>query len=430
MSHRNRQLRVSSLARVEGEGALHVVVEDGEVIDTQLQIYEPPRFFEAFLRGRQHTEVVDITARICGICPVAYQTSGWQAIEDVCGTVVSEPIAALRRLLYCGEWISSHVLHIYFLHVPDFLGYPDTIALAKDHRAVVERALSMKKAGNAILETVGGRAIHPVNPRVGGFHRAPTKAELAPLAEQLRHALDDALETVLLVAGFEFPDLELDHELLAVHEPDRYAIERGTIATSGGLRFPVEAFLDHVTEHQSPHSTALHATLDGRRYLTGPLARYSLSSSLLSPLAREAAADAGLGPTCRNPFRSILVRAVETVYAIEEALRIIDDYERPEPSFVTVTPRAGVGHGVSEAPRGLLYHRYELDDAGLIKAATIIPPTSQNQAAIEDDLRRVVSANLSLDDATLTALCEQTIRNYDPCISCSTHFLHLSVERR
>jgi coenzyme F420-reducing hydrogenase alpha subunit len=430
MSHRARQLQVSSLARVEGEGALQILVSDGTVTSAQLQIYEPPRFFEAFLRGRQHTEVTDITSRICGICPVAYQASGWQAIEDACGVTVDEPTAMLRRLLYCGEWISSHALHIYLLHAPDFLGYPDAIALAVEHRDLVERGLALKKAGNAILERVGGRAIHPVNTRVGGFYRAPTAAELAPLAEQLRHALDDALATVAWVATFEFPDLELDHELLAVHHPARYAIEAGQLATSGGLSFPPSEFGAHVVEHQVRHSTALHATLDGQRYLTGPLARYSINSAQLSPVARQAAAAAGLGSTCRNPFRSVIVRAVETVYAIDEALRIIAGYVRPDPAGVPVPARAGVGHGVSEAPRGLLYHRYELDADGLVRSATIVPPTAQNQLAIEDDLRRVVSANLDLDDAALTALCERTIRNYDPCISCSAHFLDLTVLRR
>jgi sulfhydrogenase subunit alpha len=430
MTHRSRQLRVSSLARVEGEGALRIIVADGHVEDAQLEIYEPPRFFEAFLRGRAYHEAVDITSRICGICPVAYQTSAWNAIEDAWGVTLDERISALRRLLYCGEWISSHALHIYLLHSPDFLGYPDAVALARDERAIVERGLALKKAGNAILELVGGRAIHPVNPRVGGFHRAPTAAELTPLGEQLQRALDDALATVRWVAGFDFPELELDCELVAVHDPDRYAIEQGELVTTTRLSFRPRDFLDHITEHQVPHSTALHAELDGRRYLTGPLARFSLNSAQLSPLAREAAAAAGLDAACRNPFRSIVVRAVETVYAVEEALRIIGFYQRPDPPAADTTPRAGLGHGVSEAPRGLLYHRYELDADGIIRDATIIPPTSQNQAAIEEDLRRIVSANLDLDDAALTSLCERTIRNYDPCISCSTHFLDLTVEHQ
>nr|WP_272954987.1 nickel-dependent hydrogenase large subunit [Kribbella shirazensis] len=396
-----------------------------------MQIYEPPRFFEALLRGRGYTEPPDITARICGICPVAYQTSACNAIEDACGIQVGGAIRELRRLLYCGEWISSHALHIYLLHAPDFLGYPDVIALATDHRDIVERGLLLKKAGNAILELVGGRAIHPINVRVGGFYSAPGRARLDRLAEQLRPALDAAIATVHWVAGFDFPDLELEHELLAVHDPARYAIESGTsVRRSAGPNFAVDAFSNHVVEEHVPHSTALHAGLDGGRYLTGPLARYTLNHEQLSPLASGLAADAELGEMCRNPFLSIVVRAIETVYAVEEALRLIEEYQPPEPSYVAVPARDGVGHGVSEAPRGLLYHRYGIGSDGLVRSATIVPPTAQNQAAIEDDLRRIVSANLHLDDEALAGLCERTIRNYDPCISCSTHFLDLTVERR
>ncbi|TCC21576.1 Ni/Fe hydrogenase subunit alpha [Kribbella sindirgiensis] len=430
MSHRSRQLKVSSLARVEGEGALRVVVNDGTVERAELQIYEPPRFFEAFLRGRKYTEPPDITARICGICPVAYQTSACLAIEDACGVELDPAVADLRRLLYCGEWIQSHALHIYLLHAPDFLGYPDAIELAKDHRDVVERGLRLKKAGNALMELIGARAIHPINVRVGGFYRAPARAELQGLRPQLSQALRDALATVRMVSGFTFPDLELDHDLLAVRVPDRYAIESGDLHSTSGLSFAVGNFSEHVVERQVEHSTALHAALDNHLYLTGPLARYTLNRARLLPLARAAAVEAGLGVECRNPFRSIVVRAVEVVYALEEALRLLDAYVVPDRPYADVVPRPGVGHGVSEAPRGLLYHRYELDEDGLIRSAVIVPPTSQNQAAIEDDLRRVVGANLDLDDGRLTALCEQTIRNYDPCISCSAHFLDLTVEGR
>ncbi|WP_067893343.1 Ni/Fe hydrogenase subunit alpha [Nocardia vaccinii] len=430
MSRSGRQLRVGALARVEGEGALRVVVSGGTVERAELNIYEPPRFFEAFLRGRSYTEPPDITARICGICPVAYQTSACNALEQLCGIELDRPLADLRRLLYCGEWIASHALHIHLLHIPDFLGYPDAISLAADHRELVEQGLAVKKAGNALLELIGGRPIHPVNVRVGGFYSVPARTDLAPLAERLRHAQDDAIATARWAAGFDFPDLELDHDLLAATTPERYAIESGSMHTSTGLRFSANDFADHVVERQVPHSTALQAGLDGKPYLTGPLARYCLNSRRLSPLARQVAGDIGLGDECRNPFRSILVRAVEVVYAIDEALRLIDEYVPPARVAMPIAPRAGVGYGVSEAPRGLLYHRYETDAEGIVRSATIVPPTAQNQAAIEDDLRRVVAANLDRDDAALTALCERTIRNYDPCISCSAHFLELDIVRR
>ena len=430
MSPNTRTLSVGTLTRVEGEGALHVTLKDGALDSVELSIYEPPRFFEAFLRGRAYTEPPDLTARVCGICPVAYQVSACNAIEEACGVQVDDDLIELRRLLYCGEWINSHVLHIYLLHAPDFLGYTDIVGMSRDHAQVVERGLSLKKAGNQLMEFVGGRAIHPINVRLGGFYSLPTRLEFRPIAEQLRRALDNALATVEWVSGFEFPDLELEHEFLALTATGQYPIENGTIARSAGPSFAVADFTNHVVESQVPYSTALHATLDGGRHLTGPLARYSLNSSALSPVAAQAATGAGLSAECRNPFRSIIVRAVEVVYAIEEALRIIDEYQRPSRPFVDVPFRAGIGHGVSEAPRGLLYHRYRIDEDGLVSAATIIPPTSQNQAAIEADLAGVVSSNLSLNDAALTTLCEKLIRSYDPCISCSAHFLTLTVQHR
>ena len=425
----SRTLRVSALTRVEGEGALNVELRNGIPEVVELNIYEPPRFFEAFLRGRAYTEPPDLTARICGICPVAYQTSACNAIEDACGVTLPADLLALRRLLYCGEWIHSHTLHMYMLHAPDFLGAPDIITVAREHREAVERGLALKKAGNRLQEVIGGRAVHPVNVRVGGFYSVPTRADLKPLAEELRRALDHALAGVEWFAGFDYPDLTVDHEMLAL-TADRYPLEDGTIARSAGPVFGIAEFSDHVRETHVAHSTALHATLDGRPHLTGPMARYTLNHDALSPLARQAASAAGLGRECRNPFRSILVRAVETVYAVEEALRIIDAYERPARPHVDVEARPGVGHGWSEAPRGLLYHRYEIDADGRIAAALIVPPTSQNQAAIESDLTAVILAGGDLDDAALTAMCERAIRNYDPCISCSTHFLTVTVTRR
>ena len=430
MTHRapaGRTLRVEALARVEGEGAMHIETRDGEVVDVQLRIYEPPRFFEAFLRGRSFTEPPDLTARICGICPVAYQLSACRAIEDACGVTVDGPLEALRRLIYCGEWIESHTLHVYLLHAPDFLGARSAIELAERDRPAVERGLRLKKAGNELIELVGGRAIHPVNVKVGGFYRAPTRRELAALVDPMARARDDALETVRWVAGFEFPDYEHDYTFVALREPQHYPVLGGRVVSNRGLDIDEAGFLDHVVEEHVAHSTALHAHLgDDEDYLVGPLARYNLNSDRLAPLAVEVAREAGLGAVCRNPYRSIVVRAVEVLHACETALSLIADYEEPDRPSVDVEPAAGVGHGCTEAPRGLLYHRYEIDDAGTILDARIVPPTSQNQPTIEHDLWHVVEANLDLDDAALTALCEQTIRNYDPCISCSAHFLDLT----
>ena len=427
MKSGERTIQVSELGRVEGEGALHVRVKEGAVDDVRLELYEPPRFFEALLRGRSYLEPVDITARICGICPVAYQMSAAAAIEDACGVAVSGAIRDLRRLIYCGEWIESHALHIYLLHAPDFLGYDSGIAMARDHADRVRAGLALKKAGNQIVEVVGGRPVHPVNPRVGGFHRAPSKAELAPLIEPLERAYEIARETVRWTSRFDFPVLEPDVELVSLSHPAEYPMLGDRIVSTRGLDVPVSAFPDEFHEDQSGHSTALISRREGRPYLVGPLARFALNFDKLSADVRSEASAAGVDAACRNPFRSIVVRSLETMEACAIALKIVRDYVEPPSGFVEVAPRAGTGHGASEAPRGILYHRYEVTAAGLIEHATIVPPTSQNQLAIEDDLRHVVAANLELPDHRLQWLSEQTIRNYDPCISCATHFLRVEV---
>ncbi len=424
-------MHVGTLARVEGEGAMHIEFRDGVVSDVQLRIYEPPRFYEAFLRGRAHTEPPDITARICGICPVAYQTSSCWAVEDACGVEVTEKIRRMRRLLYCGEWIESHALHIFLLHAPDFLGYDGAIEMAADHPRVVERGLRIKKAGNDLMDMVGGRSIHPVNVRVGGFYRMPTRQELRAVRGRLERAIEDAVATVGLVAGFEFPDMEQPYEYLSLRAESGYPIEAGSVVTSSGGAFPVRDFGEHIREFHVEHSNALHSRLDGspEPYVVGPLARYSLNSDRLGEVARDAATAAGLGPTCRNPFRSIVVRAVELVEALSEAVRIIDGWTDGADPSVSVPPRAGEGFGASEAPRGTLFHRYVLDDGGIIRDAQIVPPTSQNQRSVEADLRTLVETWSELDDHALQHRCEQAIRNYDPCISCATHFLDLTVDR-
>ena len=423
-----RTIRVSELGRVEGEGALHVRIKDGTVNEVRLEIYEPPRFFETLLRGRSYMDPIDITARICGICPVAYQMSAAAAIEDACGATVSKPIRDLRRLIYCGEWIESHALHIYLLHAPDFLGYDSGIEMAREHGDRVRAGLALKKAGNQIVEVVGGRPVHPVNPRVGGFHRAPSRAELDPLLEPLERAYEVARETVRWTAGFDFPALEPDVELISLSHPDEYPMLGDRIVSTRGLDIPVSAFADEFHEDQSGHSTALISRHRGRPYLLGPLARFALNFDKLSADVRDEAAAAGIDASCRNPFRSIVVRALETMEACAIALKIVRDYVEPPSGFVAVAPRAGTGHGATEAPRGILYHRYGIDANGLIEHATIVPPTSQNQLAIEDDLRSVVAANLHLPNDRLQRLSEQTIRNYDPCISCATHFLRVEVD--
>ncbi len=426
-----RVIKVDALARVEGEGSLRVRIKDGRVKELQFGIFEPPRFFEAFLVGRDFREAPDIAARICGICPIAYELGAIQAMEDALDVQVPQPIRDLRRLIYCGEWIESHALHVYLLHAPDFLGLPDALQLARQDRELVQRALRLKKIGNDILEVIGGRPVHPVNLKVGGFYRVPTRRELLRLADDLKWAVEETLATVRLVAGFDFPPLEQDYTFVALRHEDEYAIQEGRLVSNKGLDIPVRAFLDHFDEEHVRHSNALHGTMKAVQtpYKVGPLARYAINHDKLGSLARQAAGAAGLGAVVRNPFQSIVVRAVELVQACVDALALVERYEPPEAPAVPVEPRAAEGHGCTEAPRGICYHHYRLAEDGSILLARIVPPTAQNQKIIESDLRKVVEAHLDLADQALQWRCEQAIRNYDPCISCATHFLKLTVER-
>lgn len=426
-----KTIKVDYLARVEGEGALHIVVKHGQVEDVQLKIFEPPRFFEAFLRGRQFSEAPDITARICGICPVAYQMSAVHALEALCGVQLDPAVRALRRLLYCGEWIESHVLHVHMLHAPDFLGFEDAIQLAKVHPQVVKRGLALKKLGNELVQVVGGREIHPINVKVGGFYRVPSRSELAPLREKLTGALVEAEAVARWSATLPFADFEQPYEFVALRHPGEYPFNEGRVVSSRGLDIPVTDYPAHFTELHRAHSTALHSVLDGERsYFLGPMARWALNFDKLPAWIQELAAELKVEPPVLNPFKSIVIRALETVFAFDEAIRIIDAYQRPEAPAVEVVPRAGIGHAATEAPRGMLYHRYELAEDGRILDARIIPPTSQNQGRIEQDLRAYVSTRWKLPKSQLTWQCEQAVRNYDPCISCSTHFLNLTMEER
>jgi sulfhydrogenase subunit alpha len=426
----SKTIRVDYIARVEGEGALDLHIRDRRVTSVRLKIFEPPRLFEALLRGRGFAEAPDITARICGICPVAYQMSAVHAMENALGVNVEGPLRALRRLLYCGEWIESHTLHIVMLHAPDFLGYPDVIQMARKHGDAVRRGLALKKAGNELMRLLGGREIHPVNVRVGGFYRVPKRADLAPVAEELKRARDLAVETVRWVAQFTFPNFERDYEFVALRHPEEYPFNEGRIISNRGVDITAQEYDSEFEERHVAYSTALQSVLKRRgSYFVGPMARYNLNFDRLPADVQILAGEAGLGPVCRNPFQSVIVRAIEVVYACDEALRIIATYEVPEAPALHLEPRAGVGRACTEAPRGILYHRYRLADDGSILEACIVPPTSQNQLSIEEDLREVATRALDLSDDELRDRCEQTIRNYDPCISCSCHFLKLAVHR-
>ncbi len=431
MSKRSiRTIRVDTLARVEGEGALLIRMRGERVTDVKLKIFEPPRLFEAFLRGRHFDEVPDIVSRICGICPIAYQMSAVHALEKALGIKIDARVRALRRLFYCGEWIESHALHVFMLHAPDFLGYEDAIAMARDHRELVEQGLRLKKIGNRIVALLGGREIHPVSAAVGGFYKVPSKSQLSALTDDLKWALDAAIATVKFAATLEFPDFEQTYEFVALSHPDEYPFNEGRLISNRGLDIDAAEYEDHFVEQHVEHSNALHSILRGRGwFLVGPLARFNLNFEKLPPVAQQAAVDARLSRPCCNPFQSIVVRSIEMVFACAEALRLIADYEPSPVPRVETPPRAAVGHAITEAPRGILYHRFSIDETGLILTAKIVPPTSQNQRQIEEDLRSFAPQVATSPINQATWRCEQAIRNYDPCISCATHFLRVEINR-
>jgi coenzyme F420-reducing hydrogenase alpha subunit len=428
---RQKTVKVDYLTRVEGEGGVYVRAEGGELREVKINIFEPPRFFEAFLRGRSIQEVPDIVARICGICPVAYQMSAVHAIEAALEVSPPPEIRVLRRLLYCGEWIESHALHIYMLNAPDFLGYESAIAMAADHPQEVELALRLKKIGNRILAILGGRAIHPVSVCVGGFYRAPSRKELESLGADLRWALEASKETLAFVSKLPFPSFAPDYEFVSVSHPNEYPMNERRIVSSRGVDIAPHDFERVYLEKHVEHSTALHSARadNGSSYFVGPLARMNLNIDKLMPQALAAARACGVSWPCRNPYMGIVARAVELIHACEEALAIIGTYREPASSRVEFKVRAGEGCAATEAPRGLLYHRYRINDQGLVEFAEIIPPTAQNYHRMEDDLRAILPGVLDRPEAEIAQVCEKLIRTYDPCISCSTHFLKLRLER-
>jgi sulfhydrogenase subunit alpha len=425
-----KTIEVPTLARVEGEGGLFIGVKDDQVVEIRLDIYEPPRFFEGFLAGRYLQEVPDITARICGICPVAYQMSAVVALEQALGVEVSPSVYSLRRLMYCGEYIESHALHIYLLQAPDLLGQPSALDLAAIAPEVVRNALRMKKIGNDLLKTIGGRSVHPVNTCVGGWYRWPDVAPLQALLPELEWGLEAAKETFRWSLTLPYPELEIDYEFVAIHHPEEYALMHGEIFSSKGNKTSVADYEMRYFEEHVMRSNALHShTAYGGTYLVGPLARFNLNHDQLFPAAKKVLQESKLKLPLKNPFKGLIARAIELVHFYEEAIHLIKNYQPEGPAHIALNIKAGEGCGMSEAPRGLLYHRYKIDERGLVKFAKIVPPTAQNLPRIEADLFSLAPMLLKMDQEQATLTAEHLVRAYDPCISCATHFLTLKVEQ-
>lgn len=421
-------IQVPVLARVEGEGTLELRVRNGAIEDLRLRIFEPPRMFEKLLEGRDYTEVADMVARICGICPVAYQMSAVHAIENLFGVEPGPWVRDMRRVFYCGEWIQSHSLHIHMLAAPDFLGYASITEMARNHADEVRRGLRLQALGNEIIRLLGARSVHPVGARIGGFHHAPARAQVDALREKLQTALPEAEALVRWTAALNLPTEEQEFTSVSLRHPREYPMNEGRMVSNRGLDIAADQFESCFVEHQEAHSTALHCLHDGKPYLVGPLARLNLNLDRLPAPVRNLADSLGIKFPSRNMYHSIVARALEIVVAIREAIRLLEAYDKPSASHVSVTPRAGIGYGCTEAPRGLLWHRYDIDASGVVIKARIVPPTSQNQARIEEDLRLSLHAlGVRQGNAALRRRGEMVIRNYDPCISCATHFLDLRM---
>ncbi|MFI5291939.1 MAG: Ni/Fe hydrogenase subunit alpha [Candidatus Limnocylindrales bacterium] len=427
-----RDFDITQLTRVEGEGRLRLRLREGRVVEARLNIFEAPRYFEQLVVGRLPDDVLDIVARICGICPVAYQMSAVHAFESAFGVEIDPVVRSLRRLLYCGEWIESHALHVTLLHAPDYLGVESGIALAAIDRPAVERGLALKKTGNQIVALLGGRPIHPVSVKVGGFSRAPRVVELETLKVALDAAVKQSLEIVDWVAGFETPACHEPARLVALRHASDYPMNEGRIvSTDKRIDIANTDWSTTFEERQVEGTNALQShTRDGQPYQVGPSARITLARDQLHPLAGAALEKTGLADEIRvNPFRSIVARAIELVHAAAEARDIVAGYRPPDAASVPFDPRAGSASWATEAPRGLLFHDYRLDERGRVSWARIVPPTSQNQAAIEAALIGYAPRVLDLPDDEARVRIEQLVRAYDPCISCATHFLDVTVER-
>ncbi|MAZ66085.1 MAG: Ni/Fe hydrogenase subunit alpha [Kangiellaceae bacterium] len=428
--NRDIDINVPVMVRVEGEGALEFTARDGKVEQLHLKIFEPPRLFEKFLEGQEYSEVSAIAARVCGICPIAYQMTSTIAIEKVFQVDPGPWVHDMRRVMYAGEWLQSHALHIHLLATPDFLGFDNAINMAEHHPETVKRGMRLQGLGNDLLKLLGGRSVHPIGLRIGGFHRAPAISEINEMVDKLEAALEDCKGLVEWTAQLALPEDEQDFASVAIYHPKEYGINEGRLISDHGLNLTFEDYPAHFREHQVPHSTAYYSLLDGKSYFLGPLARVNLNFHQLPEEIRELVADCNKKFPSKNMFDNVLARAIECYYSVWESLRILKQYQLPKSPFVEYTPRAGIGHHCTEAPRGMIYHRFEINDDGRVAAATMIPPTSQNQQRIEDNLKTSVERlGLDHEDDELRKHCEMIIRNYDPCISCSTHFLDLKVHR-
>jgi coenzyme F420-reducing hydrogenase alpha subunit len=421
-----RKINVDYISRVEGQGGIDLyVTRDGELRDAKVRIFEPPRFFEAFMVGRKYDELMELAARICGICPVSHEISALRAVEDALGVEVSEATKRVRKLMAMSALISSHVLSVYFLTLPDYFGGRDLIEVAGQNPGLLKRGLELKRLGNDLTELIGGRSVHPVTAIVGGFTNSISKGDADAIRKRFIEAKSDALKTVHLFKGLEMPKFTRKCEHMAISSSEEYAINEGQLASTEGIKVPQREYRRLVKENQVQHSNAKHSNVKGRTsYLVGPLARVNINFDQLSPDARRAAKSAGLNVPNYSPFKSPLARAVEVVHCIDECIEILETMPYGEEAS-PIKLRAGDGYAITEAPRGINYHHYSLNRNGITTRADIVPPTCQNYRNMEMDLMELVPPILDLQDDEIAHKCQMLIRTYDPCISCSVHAIKI-----
>jgi sulfhydrogenase subunit alpha len=425
----NIKVNVHHLTRVEGHGNIVVDVRDGTIEKCELQIVETPRFFEAMLRGRPYHQASHITSRICGICAIGHATASLRATERALQVQPSEQTKLLRKLAFHGEILDSHILHVYMLVAPDFLNVGSVIPLATAHPDIVKRALRMKKFSGDLCQIIVGRHTHPIAMKVGGFSHFPSRSELEALREQAEALLADIDATVELFGTLPWPAFERETEYIALVQPDEYGLIDGAIGSTDGYELPLDQYRRVTNERLSPHSTAKHAAFNRDSYMVGALARFNLKHEHLHPRAKAAAEHLGLEAPCYRPYLNSAAQVVEIVHCVDDVILLLDTLlergvEPEEPAPITLQPGAR-GVGSCDVPRGILFHEYQINENGLIEEANCIIPTGQNLGNIDLDLRALVPTLLTEPEDQITLMLEMLVRAYDPCISCSAHFLNV-----
>lgn len=423
-------IHVHHVTRIEGHGNIRVRASDGVIEQVEWQVPEAPRFFEAMVRGRSFEDIQTIVSRVCGICSVTHSLAALKAIEVAMDIRVSPQTNKLRILTHCGEQLESHSLHVGYLVAPDLLGVKSVIPLATSHPDVVKTVIRIHRLGNDWMELVGGRKTHPVALRVGGFGRLPSETELKGLKARLEEIIPDlkTLASVVLSLADKLPAFERPTEYIALVNPGEYTFYDGDIgSTDTEERVSVQEFERVVNEYVSPQSTAKWARWHRDSYMVGSLARYNLNAENLLPLAKETAKQLGLAKGCSNPFMNNVAQVVESVQVVEQGIHLIDELLTAgiKAEFPRPKPKEGMGAGAVEAPRGILFHRYSFDAKGLCTGANLCIPTNQNHANIQKDLEALMPKVLDRGQDTVQLLAEMLVRAYDPCVSCSTHFLNV-----